>query len=151
MMDKGVDAEGMVEAAHRVKEAGIALSVYILLGLGGEERWRQHAENTARVLNAMQPDFIRPRTLALLPGMPLYEIAREGGFTEAGGETIMRELQVMLGALEVKDAWFLSDHISNYVPIYGHLPEDREKMLATVEMALGDPREYLGPRHLTHL
>jgi radical SAM superfamily enzyme YgiQ (UPF0313 family) len=151
MMDKGVDSGGMIEAAHRVKEAGIALSVYILLGLGGEERWRQHAENTARVLNAMQPDFIRPRTLALLPGMPLYEIAREGGFTEASGETIMRELQVMLGALEVEDAWFLSDHISNYVPIYGHLPEDREKMLATVEMALGDPREYLGPRHLTHL
>jgi radical SAM superfamily enzyme YgiQ (UPF0313 family) len=151
MMDKGVDSRGMIKAAHRVKEAGIGLSVYILLGLGGEERWRQHAENTARVLNAMQPDFIRPRTLALLPGMPLYETAREGGFREASGETIMRELQVMLSALEIENAWFLSDHISNYVPIYGHLPEDRKKMLDTVEMALGDPQEYLGPRHLTHL
>ncbi|MDD3717829.1 MAG: radical SAM protein [Actinomycetota bacterium] len=151
MMDKGVDSEGMIEAARRVKEAGIALSVYVLLGLGGEDLWRQHAENTARVLNAMRPDFIRPRTLALLPGMPLYEIAREGGFREAGGETIMRELQVMLGALEVENAWFLSDHISNYVPIYGHLPEDREQMLASIEMALENPREYLGPRHLTHL
>ncbi len=151
MMDKGVDSGGMIEAARRVREAGIALSVYILLGLGGEERWRQHAENTARVLNAMQPDFIRPRTLALLPGIPLYDIAREGGFTEASGETIMRELQVMLGALEVEDAWFLSDHVSNYVPIYGHLPEEREKMLAAVETALGDPGEYLGPRHLTRL
>lgn len=151
MMDKGVDSGGMIEAARRVKEAGIALSVYILLGLGGEDLWRQHAENTARVLNAMQPNFIRPRTLALLPGMPLYEIAREGGFREAGGETIMRELQLMLKGLEMENAWFLSDHISNYVPVYGHLPEDREKMLATIEMALGDPAEYLGPRHLTHL
>lgn len=150
-MDKGVDSEGMIEAARRVKEAGIDLSVYILLGLGGEDLWRQHAENTARVLNAMQPDFIRPRTLAILPGMPLYEDAREGRFREASGETVMRELRVMLEALEVEDAWFLSDHISNYIPVYGHLPEDREKMLATIDMALADPQEYLGPRHLTHL
>ncbi|NPV60631.1 MAG: radical SAM protein [Actinobacteria bacterium] len=150
-MDKGVDSEGMIEAARRVKEAGIDLSVYILLGLGGEDLWLQHAENTARVLNAMQPHYIRPRTLALLPGIPLYEEAREGRFREASGETIMRELQVILGALEIEDAWFLSDHISNYVPVYGHLPEDREKMLASVEMALDNPREYLGPRHLTHL
>ena len=150
-MDKGVDSEGMIEAARRVKEAGIDLSVYILLGLGGEDLWRQHAENTARVLNAMQPQFIRPRTLALLPGIPLYEEARQGRFREASGETIMRELQVMLSSLEIADAWFLSDHISNYVPVYGHLPEDQATMLATVEMALGDPGEYLAPRHLTHL
>jgi radical SAM superfamily enzyme YgiQ (UPF0313 family) len=151
MMDKGVDSEGMIEAARRVKEAGIDLSVYVLLGLGGEDLWRQHAENTARVLNAMQPDYIRPRTLALLPGMPLYEEARAERFREASGETIMRELQVMLSSIEIEDAWFLSDHISNYIPVYGHLPEEREKMLATVEMALANPREYLGPRRLTHL
>jgi radical SAM superfamily enzyme YgiQ (UPF0313 family) len=150
-MDKGVDSQGMIEAARRVREAGIDLSVYILLGLGGEELWRQHAENTARVLNAMQPQFIRPRTLALLPGIPLYEEASKGRFHEASGETVMRELQAMLGLLEIEDAWFLSDHISNYVPVYGHLPEEREKMLATIEMALGDPGEYLAPRHLTHL
>lgn len=150
-MDKGVDSAGMIEAARRVKEAGIALSVYILLGLGGEDLWLQHAENTARALNAMQPDYIRPRTLAILPGMPLYEEAREGRFREASGETVMRELQALLNALEVEDAWFLSDHISNYIPVYGHLPEDREKMLATIDVALGAPREYLGPRHLTHL
>ena len=150
-MQKGVDSQGMIEAARRVKEAGIDLSVYILLGLGGEELWRQHAENTARVLNAMQPDFIRPRTLAILPGIPLFDEVKEGRFQEASGETIMRELQILLSSLEIEDAWFLSDHISNYVPIYGHLPEERDKMLAMVEMALDNPREHLGPRHLTHL
>lgn len=151
MMDKGVNSEGMIEAARRVKEAGIALSVYILMGLGGEDLWRQHAENTARVLNAMQPDFIRPRTLALLPGIPLYEEAREGRFREASGETIMRELQVLIGSLNVDGALFISDHISNYIPVYGRLPQDREKMLASIEMALDNPGEYLAPRHLTHL
>jgi radical SAM superfamily enzyme YgiQ (UPF0313 family) len=149
-MNKGVDSAGMIEAARRVKEAGIALSVYILMGLGGEELWRQHAENTARVLNAMQPDYIRPRTLALLPGIPLYEEARQGRFREASGETIMRELEILLSLLEV-DSLFLSDHISNYIPVYGRLPEDREKMLASVRMALDNPLEYLAPRHLTHL
>jgi radical SAM superfamily enzyme YgiQ (UPF0313 family) len=151
MMKKGVDSEGMIEAARRIKEAGIALSVYILMGLGGEELWRQHAENTARVLSAMQPDFIRPRTLFLLPGSPLYDEAQEGRFREASGETIMRELQVIIQGLEVEDAQFLSDHISNYIPVYGRLPDDKEKMLAMIEEALANPKEYLAPRHLTHL
>ena len=150
-MNKGVDSEDMIRAALKVKEAGIDLSVYILLGLGGEERWRQHAENTARVLNAMQPHYIRPRTLYLLPGTPLYREAQEGRFREASGETVMRELEVLLNMLEVGDAWFLSDHISNYVPIYGHLPEDRDKMLSSVRMALEKPEVHLAPRHLTHL
>ena len=150
-VDKGVTSRDMIEAARRVKEAGIELSVYILLGLGGEDRWRQHAENTASALNAMQPGYIRPRTLYLLPGTPLHREAQEGRFREASGETVMRELQVLLERLEVEDAWFLSDHISNYVPIYGHLPEDREKMLAAVEMALKKADVYLAPRHLTTL
>ncbi len=150
-VDKGVDSRDMVVAARRVKEAGILLSVYILLGLGGEDRWRQHAENTARALNAMQPHFIRPRTLYLLPGTPLFREAQEGRFREASGETVMRELQILLGRLELEDAWFLSDHVSNYVPIYGHLPEDREKMLAAVEMAMEKADVYLGPRYLTSL
>ncbi len=151
MVNKGVDSKGMIEAARRVREAGIELSVYILLGLGGEDRWEQHAENTARALNAMRPKYIRPRTLYLLPGTPLYRDAQEGRFREASGETVMRELQVLLNRLEVEGAWFLSDHVSNYVPIYGHLPEDREKMLAAVETALEKADLYLGPRYLTSL
>ncbi|OFW56427.1 MAG: hypothetical protein A2W01_07605 [Candidatus Solincola sediminis] len=150
-VQKGVDSEGMIEAARRVKKAGIALSVYILLGLGGEDHWRQHAENTARVLNAMNPDFIRPRTLYLMPGCPLHEDAQSGLFREASGETIMRELEVLLAGLRVGDCLFMSDHISNYIPVYGQLPQDRERMLASVRMALENPEEYLGPRYLTHL
>jgi radical SAM superfamily enzyme YgiQ (UPF0313 family) len=150
-VDKGVGAQDMVEAALRVKEAGIALSVYILLGLGGEELWEQHARNTALALNAMRPDFIRPRTLYLMPGCPLYEDLRAGLFREASGETIMRELELLLSGLTVEDCAFVSDHISNYIPVYGHLPEDREKMLAAVKMALENPAEYLAPRYLTHL
>jgi radical SAM superfamily enzyme YgiQ (UPF0313 family) len=149
-MRKGVDSTGMIEAARKVREAGITLSVYVLLGLGGEDRWKEHAENTARVLNRMEPDYIRPRTLYLMPGIPLYEEARRGLFREASGETVMRELRLMLERLEV-EAWFLCDHVSNYLPLYGKLPEDREKMLEMVDFALAHREEYLAPRHLTHL
>jgi radical SAM superfamily enzyme YgiQ (UPF0313 family) len=150
-VNKGVGPEEMVEAALRVKEAGIGLSVYILLGLGGEERWREHAENTAEVLNRMQPAYIRPRTLYLLPGTPLHEEMLRGEFIEASGETIMRELKLLLELLEVNETHFLSDHISNYMPIYGLLPRDREKMLSVVDLALQEPEKYLAPRILTHL
>lgn len=149
-MRKGVDSSGMLEAARRVKEAGITLSVYVLLGLGGEDRWREHAENTARVLNQMKPDYIRPRTLYLMPGIPLYDEVRKGAFREASGETVMKELRVLLRELQV-EAWFLCDHVSNYLPLYGRLPEDRERMLEMVEHALSHREEYLAPRHLTHL
>ncbi len=149
-MQKGVDSRGMIEAARRVKEAGITLSVYVLLGLGGEARWKEHAENTARVLNEMKPDYIRPRTLYLMPGIPLYDEVRRGSFREASGETVMKELQILLRDLQV-EAWFLCDHVSNYLPLYGRLPQDRERMLEMVEYALAHREEYLAPRHLTHL
>jgi radical SAM superfamily enzyme YgiQ (UPF0313 family) len=150
-VEKGVGSEEMIEAAMRVKEAGIELSVYILLGLGGEELWEQHARNTARVLSAMNPDYIRPRTLYIMPGCPLYEDLRAGLFHEASGETIMHELEILFSELRVDDCVFMSDHISNYIPVYGRLPEEREKMLAMVRMALENPTEYLAPRYLTHL
>jgi len=150
-VNKGVTSEDMVEAARRVKEAGIRLSVYVLLGLGGMERWEQHALNTAHTLNRMQPHFIRPRTLYPVPGTGLWEEIRRGEFTEADGVTVMRELRLLLENLDVDGAFFLSDHISNYVPVHGRLNRDREKMLATVDMALSRPEEFLGPRYLTHL
>ncbi len=151
LVNKGVDSEGMVEAARRVREAGIRLSAYILLGLGGMERWEQHARNTALTLNRMRPDFIRPRTFYPVPGSELWEEIERGEFTEADGETVMRELRLMLQNLDVEGAHFLSDHISNYVPVYGTLNRDREEMIATIDEALADPGEHLGPRHLTSL
>ncbi len=150
-MRKGVDAEGMVEAARRVKDAGIELSAYILMGLGGEDGWESHARETARVLNRMNATFIRPRTLALLPGMPLYEEMQRGLFREASGETVMREMRLLVSELDVVDSFFISDHISNYVPVYGHLPQDRDEMLARIDGALAQPEVFLKPRHLTHL
>ena len=80
-IDKGATSVEMIEAGRKIRESGISLSEYVLLGIGGEARWRQHAEGTARVLNAINPDFIRARTLMVVPGTPLYEKVGSGEFS----------------------------------------------------------------------
>ena len=66
---KGVTAQEHIEAGKKVKESGISLSEYVILGLGGKGMWREHAIETAKVLNQINPDFIRVRTLKVLKTM----------------------------------------------------------------------------------
>ena len=127
---KGATADDYVRAAEKLREAGIELSTYVLAGLGGRERRREHAVNSALTLNRMKPDYIRIRTLVLMPGFPMYEQLRSGEFQECTGREIAVETRLLLENLEVEGARFLSDHVSNYLPLYGRLPEDKEAMLA---------------------
>lgn len=149
---KGATADDYVRAAEKLREAGIALSTYVLAGLGGRERMREHAVNSARTLNRMKPDYIRIRTLVLMPGFPMYEQLRSGDFQECTGREIALETRLLLENLEVEGARFLSDHVSNYLPLYGHLPEDKAPMLAAIDEALALPENpLLGPRTITSL
>lgn len=149
---KGATAEDYVRAADRLRQAGIQLSTYVLAGLGGRERWRQHAVNSAKTLNRMSPDFIRIRTLVLMPGFPMYEQLEDGRFEELSGREVALETRLLLENLDVEGAEFLSDHVSNYLPIYGTLPEDKQKMLAAIDKALAAPdNPLLGPRTIHSL
>lgn len=149
---KGATPEDHVRAAGKLREAGIRLSTYVLAGLGGQERSREHALNSARVLNLMKPDYIRIRTLVLMPGFPMYERLRAGEFQECSGREIALETRLLIENLEVEGAEFLSDHVSNYLPVYGKLPEDREAMLAAIDSALDTPgNPMLGPRTIHSL
>lgn len=145
-MDKGATAQDMIRAADNVRASGISLSVYVLLGLGGNEGWRSHAVETTKVLNAMKPDYVRPRTLALLPGVPLYE----EGYEEADGRTVMMELLEIVGGIDFPTS-FKSDHVSNYIPVFGELPDERDRMLEAIKHALEEPDVYLGKRNLYRL
>ncbi|MBT9165669.1 MAG: Biotin synthase [Chloroflexi bacterium] len=153
-VDKGITAAEMIEAGRRVKEAGISLSEYVILGLGGEDRWKQHAEGTARVLNAIDPDFIRIRTLRILPGTPLEERVEQGEFKLLSPEGILREERLLIELLEV-NSQFISDHVSNILPIDGKLPEDKKEMLERIDVVLDGPQDLraniLQFRELTHL
>ena len=139
-IEKGATPEEMVEAGRKAKEAGFEYSLYVLLGIGGEEKWEQHARGTAAVLNQVDPHFIRVRTFVPQPDSPLYEATMEGRFQPASPETILKETRLLLKGLHVTSE-FLSDHISNLLPLHGKLPEDQEKMIQRVGEALKELEE----------
>jgi radical SAM superfamily enzyme YgiQ (UPF0313 family) len=156
-IEKGATPEEMIEGGRKAKKAGFEYSLYVLLGVGGEEKWEQHAKGTAEVLNQVDPHFIRVRTFIPQPNSPLYEAMVEGSFQPASPETILKETKLLLEKLQVTSQ-FLSDHISNLLPLYGKLPEDKEKMIQMLEEALKELREndllreeMEMRRHLTNL
>lgn len=134
-IDKGATAEEMIEAGRRVKEAGMSLSEYVILGMGGQDKWEQHARGTARVLNQIDPDFIRVRTLITFPGTPLQDAIDRGEFTQISADGVLREERLLIDLLEVHSE-FVSDHVSNYLPINGKLPEAKPHMLEQIDAVL---------------
>jgi len=156
-IEKGATPEEMIEAGRKAKEAGFEYSLYVLLGIGGEEKWEQHAKGTAEVLNQVDPHFIRVRTFIPQPNSSLYEAMGKGGFQSASPETILNETKLLLEKLQATSQ-FLSDHISNLLPLHGKLPGDKEKMIQIIEEALRGLKEndllkeeMEMRRHLTNL
>ena len=132
---KGTTSEEMIEGGLKAKEAGLEVSFYVLLGIGGTQRWREHADSTVAVLNIVDPHFVRVRTLIPLPGSPLFEMQRRGEFTLSPPDVILKEEQRIIRGLKVTSL-FLSDHISNYLPLNGKMPEDKKSLLQTLRREL---------------
>jgi len=148
---KGTTSEQIIRAGTKVREAGIELSEYYLVGVGGLERTVEHARESARVLSAINPDFIRLRTLVPIPNTPLWEEYQEGRFQLLSPHQALEEIRLLLQELDVDGSWIVSDHISNYWNINGQLPGDRETMLAEIDRALTIPEEHLRPVDLYNL
>ncbi len=139
---KGATAKDHIEAGIKVKKSEIELSEYYILGLGGKKWWRQHAIESAKVLNQINPDFIRIRTLKLLPIMPLYKKVEEGDFLLQSEEEMIIEERLLIEKLEGINSYFLSDHILNLLgELEGRLPQDKERMLAIIDRFLSLPKE----------
>ncbi len=132
---KGASPEEMAEAGEKAKKAGFELSLYIILGIGGNENWQQHAKGTARVLNLIDPHFIRARTFTPRPGSEINDRISQGTFQVATPEVVLKESRLLLEELQVH-SHFLSDHISNYIPLDGKLPEDKGMMLQLIDHTL---------------
>lgn len=137
---KGVGSRELIEAGRRVKEAGITLSVTVILGLGGVEKSEQHALRTAEVLTAIDPEYVGALTLMLVPGTPLYRDWQEGRFHPVPPLRSLEELKLMIENSGFTRCFFSSMHASNYLAVRGTLPQDRERMLAGIErvLAAGD-------------
>ncbi len=139
-MQKGVSAAQHIEAGKRVVAAGMELSEYVMPGLGGRDLWREHAEDTARVLNRINPHFIRLRSLRVPRRVPLYEDLVSGRFRMQNDDQLALEIKVFLENLEGITSTITSDHIMNLLPeVAGKLPGDKQKMLAVVEQYLKLP------------
>ena len=132
---KGTDAKEQIESSLWVRESGIELSLYVMLGIGGKERSTSHALETTRVLNAVNPDFVRFRTLLPKINTLLLHQMRKGQFALLTPHEVLREAGEIIENLEVTSE-IRSDHYTNYVDIHGTLPRDREKMLTAIHRAL---------------
>jgi hypothetical protein len=133
LVSKGVTAADHIEAGLRAKQAGMELSEYVMPGLGGRSLWRDHATETARVLNAINPDFIRLRTTALAPDTVLEDMASLGQWEPMDDEQVAEELRLLIEHLEVTSV-MSSDHVLNLLAeLEGKLPEDKPRLLAIID------------------
>jgi len=133
---KGVTAERMIEAADRVRQAGIFLSVTVLLGIAGVSHSARHAVDTGRVLTAMRPNQIAALTLMLLENTPLFKDAASGTFQLPDQKTLLEELKLLVEAIGLDRVQFQANHASNYLPISGRLAKDKSRILQIIDDGL---------------
>ncbi|HDQ04622.1 MAG TPA: B12-binding domain-containing radical SAM protein [Deltaproteobacteria bacterium] len=131
-INKGVTYKQMVDAGRRVKDAGITLSVTVLLGIGGKEKSAEHASDTAKILTEIDPDYVGALTLMLVPGTRLYDDYRGGRFVLPDKFGFIQELNLMIANSEFTNCYFTSNHASNYLPIKAYLPRQKEEVLKAI-------------------
>jgi biotin synthase-like enzyme len=142
MIKKGVTAAEHIEAGQKIMEAGISLCEYVMPGLGGERWSKEHAEETARVVNAINPDFVRLRSLYVTGGTPLAEMMERGEFTPLSDEAVLQEIRRFISALQGIRTTIVSDHMLNLLEeLEGRLPEDKTKLLAVIDRFFSLSRE----------
>jgi len=141
---KGVGPEAAARAFAHVMDAGVDLSVYLMVGVAGVERWREHAEGSAAVLNRAPPDFVRLRTFVPILGTDWCERWQAGHLTLLNAHQALRETRLLIEKLE-GPTMLVSDHISNFMDIHGRIPEDRGLMLEAIDDALDLPLTAFRP------
>lgn len=132
---KGTTAEEQETAGRWAMEAGIELSVYVILGIGGVERSAQHAGATRELLNRLSPDFIRLRTFVPKVHTPLLADVEAGRFEMLDAHGVLRETRALLDGLTARSR-LASDHYTNYLNLSGNLPEDVPRLLREIDAAL---------------
>ncbi|MBA6351163.1 radical SAM protein [Colwellia sp. BRX9-1] len=145
LIDKGETYQSSLIALNKIKQAGIKSSVMILNGLGGPELSKQHAINSAKLMNEAQPDYLS----TLVVSFPLGQERFAKNFTDRqyqpyrllSQQELFIEMATLLSALELEKTIFRSDHASNYLVLKGILGKDKEKLVNTVQMALAHSTE----------
>ena len=137
---KGVTAKEMLLAGQRLVEAGIDLWVTVILGMTGANGeggdWEEHILSTAKIINEMKPRHLSAMTFAPARGTPLGDDVLAGRFTVCSADHVLEECRLLIEHLDVDPLHFTSNHASNYLPLKGGLPEDKDKFLSMIDQAL---------------
>ena len=147
---KGADSQKIIAMGKKVKQAGITLSVTVLLGIAGKERSLIHAKATGKLLSALDPDYVGALTLMIMPGTPLADDLASGRFELPDNEGLLMELREMIAATTLSRGLFFSNHASNYLPVKIRYPEGKEQALQLIDMAL-DGKVTLRPEWMRAL
>lgn len=135
-INKGTGARNLIDMGRKIKDAGIKLSVTVLLGIAGQERSLRHARATGKLLSAMDPDYIGALTVMLVPGTPLYEDYSKGRYKIMEEKELLKELREMIAHTNLTRGLFFSNHASNYLPVRARLPRGKQEALDLIDTAL---------------
>lgn len=141
---KGTFSQEQIEAGKWVVDAGIELSLYVILGIGGKDRTIFHAIETARVLNHIEPDFIRLRTFVPKINTPLLEEVQDESFKMLGPYEVLRETALLIKDIQAS-SYLTSDHYTNYINLEGMLPREKTRLLEKIDAALKRDEQSFRP------
>jgi radical SAM superfamily enzyme YgiQ (UPF0313 family) len=138
-VNKGETFESSKAALLKLKAAGIKSSVMILNGLGGQKFSKQHAINSAKLMNETQPEFVSTLVVSFPMGEERFRAGFNGDYTPLEQEQLFEEIRLLVASLELENTVFRSDHASNYLVLKGNLGADKERLLKTIDMAINKP------------
>jgi radical SAM superfamily enzyme YgiQ (UPF0313 family) len=149
-INKGASAAYMIEMGKKAKQAGFKLSITVLLGIAGPERSQIHAQETGRVLTAIDPNYVGALSLMLIPETPLFDEYQSGTFQLIEPREMLSELRTMIAATNLTGGLFHANHASNYLPIRARFPKEKEATLQLIDDAL-EGKVPLKPEYLRAL
>lgn len=139
---KGVTKAEMLEAGLKAKAAGIKISVTVITGVAQKSGSEEHALETADIISKMNPDFFSILTMRIYEGTELYEEYKKGNFVRMSDADLLREVKMIIENINVKEPCvFRSNHASNYLPLGGTLPQDKERIAAVIDTVIKNNKE----------
>lgn len=132
---KGVTSSEMIEAGRKIVNSGIKTSITLISGIGGKYGWKEHALESARVINEINPQYLGLLTLLVEPGTEMETQIEKGEFELLSPREVMKETRLLVERLELSQCVFRSNHASNYIALAGTLPQDKQRLLREMEEA----------------
>ena len=139
LINKGLTQEQQIDGGKKIKAAGMELSVYFMPGIGGVEFEQENALETAKVVNEIDPDFVRLRTFVLKLDSEMYEMKQNGEFEELTDIEKLREIRTLVENIEKPDVRVVSDHIVNLIGSLNHPVSQKAQMLKKIDEVLQLP------------